>query len=77
ESLERGRNYCFTALIKNEQGYRDICELMTLANTREQFYFVPRLALDQLAATYAKGNILLLTSDIGSVFQRPDFAKII
>ena len=77
ESLERGRNYCFTALIKNEQGYRDICELMTLANTREQFYFVPRLALDQLAAAYAKGNILLLTSDIGSVFQRPDFAKII
>ncbi|HHD2155402.1 TPA: PHP domain-containing protein, partial [Klebsiella pneumoniae] len=77
ESLERGRNYCFTALIKNEQGYRDICELMTLANTREQFYFVPRLALEQLAATYAKGNILLLTSDIGSVFQRPDFAKII
>lgn len=77
ESLERGRNYCFTALIKNEQGYRDICELMTLANTREQFYFVPRLALDQLAATYAKGNILLLTSDMGSVFQRPDFAKII
>lgn len=77
ESLECGRNYCFTALIKNEQGYRDICELMTLANTREQFYFVPRLALDQLAATYAKGNILLLTSDIGSVFQRPDFAKII
>ncbi len=75
--MERGRNYCFTALIKNEQGYRDICELMTLANTREQFYFVPRLALDQLAATYAKGNILLLTSDIGSVFQRPDFAKII
>ncbi|MDH8447656.1 hypothetical protein QIG43_27790, partial [Klebsiella pneumoniae] len=36
ESLERGRNYCFTEPIKNEQGYRDICELMTLANTREQ-----------------------------------------
>lgn len=50
---------------------------MTLANTREQFYFVPRLALEQLAATYAKGNILLLTSDIGSVFQRPDFAKLL
>lgn len=29
ESLERGRNYSFTALIKNEKGYRDICELMT------------------------------------------------
>lgn len=38
ESLERGRNYSFTALIKNEKGYRDICELMTAANTREQFY---------------------------------------
>ncbi|WP_042835315.1 hypothetical protein, partial [Yersinia pestis] len=31
----------------------------------------------QLAAAYAKGNIILLTSDIGSVFQRRDFAKII
>ncbi|EEZ4317996.1 DNA polymerase III subunit alpha [Escherichia coli] len=77
ESLVRDRSYCFTALIKNEQGYRDVCELMTLANKREQFYFVPRLALDQLAAAYAKGNIILLTSDIGSVFQRRDFAKII
>ncbi|EOA2362861.1 DNA polymerase III subunit alpha, partial [Shigella sonnei] len=77
ESLERGRNYSFTALIKNEQGYRDICELMTAANTREQFYFVPRLSLEQLVSTYAKGNIILLTSDIGSVFQRNDFAKII
>ncbi|HHK8928134.1 TPA: DNA polymerase III subunit alpha [Escherichia coli] len=77
ESLERGRNCSFTALIKNEQGYRDICELMTVANTREQFYFVPRLSLEQLVSTYAKGNIILLTSDIGSVFQRNDFAKII
>ncbi|HCM9490792.1 PHP domain-containing protein [Enterobacter hormaechei] len=77
ESLVRDRSYCFTALIKNEQGYRDVCELMTLANKREQFYFVPRLALDQLAAAYAKGNIILMTSDIGSVFQRRDFAKII
>ena len=77
ESLERGRNYSFTALIKNEQGYRDICELMTVDNTREQFYFVPRLSLEQLVSTYAKGNIILLTSDIGSVFQRNDFAKII
>ncbi len=77
ESLVRDRSYCFTALIKNEQGYRDVCELMTLANKREQFYFVPRLALDQLATAYAKGNIILLTSDIGSVFQRRDFTKII
>ncbi|EJB8667880.1 DNA polymerase III subunit alpha [Escherichia coli] len=77
ESLIRDRSYCFTALIKNEQGYRDVCELMTLANKREQFYFVPRLALEQLAAAYAKDNIILLTSDIGSVFQRRDFAKII
>ncbi|WP_165469320.1 PHP domain-containing protein [Enterobacter hormaechei] len=77
ESLVRDRSYCFTALIKNEQGYRDVCELMTLANKREQFYFVPRMALDQLAAAYAKGNIILMTSDIGSVFQRRDFAKII
>jgi DNA polymerase-3 subunit alpha len=50
---------------------------MTLANTREQFYHVPRLELAQLLATFAKGNIILLTSDMGSVFQRPDFAKII
>ncbi|EOT8865912.1 DNA polymerase III subunit alpha [Escherichia coli] len=77
ESLVRDSSYCFTALIKNEQGYRDVCELMTLANKREQFYFVPRLALEQLTAAYAKGNIILLTSDIGSVFQRRDFAKII
>jgi DNA polymerase-3 subunit alpha len=77
ESLVRERSYSFTALIKNEQGYIDLCELMTLANTREQFYHVPRLSLDQLVACFSKGNILLMTSDLGSVFQRPDFAQIL
>lgn len=71
------RPYSFTALIKNNEGYKDLCELMTLGNRREQFYFVPRISLKQLAEVYAKGNILLLTSDRDSIFHRPDFVSIL
>lgn len=52
-----GRQYSFTALIKNNEGYKDLCELMTLGNRREQFYFIPRISLRQLVETYTKGNI--------------------
>lgn len=72
-----GRQYSFTALIKNNEGYKDLCELMTLGNRREQFYFIPRISLRQLIETYAKGNILLLTSDRDSIFHRPDFVSIL
>ena len=72
-----GRLYSFTALIKNDEGYKDLCELMTLGNRREQFHFLPRISLEQLAETYSKGNILLLTSDRDSIFHRQDFVKIL
>ncbi|HBT2866436.1 TPA: DNA polymerase III subunit alpha [Klebsiella pneumoniae] len=72
-----GRPYSFTALIKNDEGYKDLCELMTLGNRREQFHFFPRISLEQLAETYSKGNILLLTSDRDSIFHRQDFVKIL
>ena len=56
ESLERGRNYSFTALIKNEKGYRDICELMTAANTREQLLLCTASLARTVGSTYAKGK---------------------
>lgn len=76
-SIKRGRGYSFIALIKNEQGYRDLCHLLTLGNTREQFYYVPRISLEQLVEAYQKGNILLLTSDRDSVYHRTDCGVII
>ena len=75
--LKRGRQYSFIALIKNDKGYQDLCELMTLGNRREQFFYYPRVSLEQVAETYAKGNILLLTSDRESIFHRNDFVRIL
>lgn len=75
--VKHGRSYSFIALVKNGDGYRDLCELMTLGNRREQFYYIPRISLDQLAEIYAKGNILLLTSDRDSVFHRQDCGVIV
>lgn len=74
---QRKRMYSFTMLIKNEQGYRDICELLTIANKREHFQHVPRCAIEHVVETYAKGNVILLNSDRDSVFHRSDAASII
>jgi DNA polymerase-3 subunit alpha len=69
--------YSFTILVKNDAGYGDVCELLTIANMRENFYMVPRLSIDHLAAIYARGNVIIMNSDRDSVFHRDDFVKII
>jgi DNA polymerase-3 subunit alpha len=73
----RKRMYSFTILVKNDAGYGDVCELLTIANMRENFYMVPRLSIDHLAAIYARGNVIIMNSDRDSVFHRDDFVKII
>lgn len=75
--VERKRTWSLTALIKNDAGFQDLCELLTQGFDREQFFHEARLSFEQVAAAYAKGNILLLTPDIGSPAQRDDCVHIL
>lgn len=71
--FKRDVGYSFTALVKNDKGFSDICELCSLGYERAQFYKYPRLDLRQVIDIYARGNIVLITSDYDSVFRRRDY----
>lgn len=71
--FKRDVGYSFTALVKNDKGFSDICELCSLGYERAQFYKYPRLDLQQVIDIYARGNIVLITSDYDSVFRRRDY----
>ena len=75
--VKRGRSYSIVAIAKNDQGFTDLCQLLSLANERDHFYQVPRLDLNQVLHTFSLGNIVLITSDVNSVIYRPDCDNII
>lgn len=73
----RDRSYSFIALIKNDNGFKDICQLLSFGWDRQQYYRVPRLSLEQVLETYSRGNIVLIASDLGNCCQRQDANEII
>lgn len=77
ESPVRKRTWSMVALIRNNDGFRDMCELLSLGFSREQFYYEPRVSLEQVAHAYSRGNLLLLTPDMGSPAQRDDCTHIL
>lgn len=77
EELKRDRSFSLIALVKNDAGFKDICQLLSLGWNRDQYYRIPRLAFEQVLETYSKGNIVLLSSDLGNHTQRMDAEEII
>ena len=53
-------------LAKNDQGWRQLLKIMSLSNSKDNFYYKPRLSLNQLA-TCLDGNIIGFAGHFGSV----------
>lgn len=73
----RDYGFSFIAMAKNEQGFSDMCSLISCGYERHQFYKIPRLGFNQVVETYKRGNIILMTSDVDSIFRRRDFMKLL
>lgn len=58
--------------IKNDDGFRDVVALLSLANTEDYFFKVPRLGLNELTDTLSKGNVIFCSSFDASLFARAD-----
>ncbi|CDL81066.1 DNA polymerase III subunit alpha [Xenorhabdus szentirmaii] len=74
--IDRDFGYSFIAMAKNEQGFSDLCSLLSYGYERNQFYKIPRLDLSQVIETHSKGNIVLTTADFDSVFRRRDHVAV-
>ena len=62
--------------VKNEQGYRDLLKLLTLANTEEYFYKQARLSWKDVVAAVNKGNLFISTGTDYSVYGKQNTADI-
>lgn len=62
---------------KNAQGLKDIMQLLTLANSPEYFYFVPRVHLMDVVRTVENGNVALSTGDVLSVFHHAEHMRLL
>ena len=53
-------------LAKNAEGWRDLLSLVSLSNLPENFYYKPRIDLDQLAKIASRGNLISFSGHLGS-----------
>lgn len=60
--------------VLNEEGYRDLLGLLTLANGPRHFYYAPRVGVDDLIAALSRGNLAFSTGDSASLFAVVDFS---
>ncbi|MEO9497649.1 MAG: DNA polymerase III subunit alpha [Vibrio splendidus] len=64
-------------IIKNDEGLKDLIALLSLANDENHFYYLPQVNLEELIAALSKGNLLMLTGDIHSLFAHKNYKDIL
>lgn len=64
-------------IIRNDEGLRDVFELLSQAYSREFFYYKARTGFAQLDEVIKRGNVVSLNSDAYSAFHAPDYADVI
>jgi DNA polymerase-3 subunit alpha len=57
--------------IRNEDGLKDVFALLTKAYSKDYFYYVPRIGLEDLVALVSKGNVVVSTGDFMGLFNLP------
>jgi DNA polymerase-3 subunit alpha len=67
----RTKNAFFYASVYaiNKSGFTDMMKLLTLANSEDNFYFLPQIDFTQLLAAYQAGNIAISTGTLYSMLS--------
>lgn len=63
--------------VKNESGLRDLMALLSKANDEEHFYFRPRISLHELIQVMDRGNVVVTSGSINSLFAHPNYVMIL
>ena len=70
EKVKENPEWFPKVFVKNERGMSDLMDLLTLANSDRNFYFVPRLSLvENLLPVLARGNLEITSGDLFSLFH--------
>lgn len=71
------RSWSPTVYIKNQQGFHDVMNLLSIANQEDHFYFKPQINLDDLLDTFSAGNVFVTSGTFHSVFTHKDSDSIL
>lgn len=63
--------------VKNEQGFKELMALITLANDPDHFYFKPRICLNDLIETMKKGNVYSTSGTLYSLFSHDNYDAVL
>lgn len=64
-------------IIKNDAGLKDLIGLLTLANDADHFYFEPQVELQELLDVVERGNLIMTTGDIFSLFSHKNYEHLL
>ena len=64
---DRNRKLAHLCVIaRNDQGWRDLVQMVSMANQKDHFYHKPRLSLKQIEPFAQKGNLMAFSGHLGS-----------
>lgn len=67
--------FCPRLIARNWQGIQDIMNLLSLANDEDHFYMQAQVSMEELIECADKGNVIVTSGDLFSLFGQADFAK--
>lgn len=73
EKRTKNAFFCPRLIAKDQQGVFDIMNLLSLANSEDHFYMTPQVDLQDLIDTASKGNVIVTTGDVFSLFSLSHF----
>jgi DNA polymerase-3 subunit alpha len=56
-------------LAKNYEGWKDLLKLVSLSNSKERYYYRPRIDFEDLAPIASKGNLITFSGHLGSTLS--------
>ena len=62
-------------IIKNDDGLKDLIELLTRANDDDHFYYEPQLDLSEILTVVSRGNLIMTSGDIFSLFSHQNYTE--
>ncbi|RLI46893.1 hypothetical protein DRO61_08655, partial [Candidatus Bathyarchaeota archaeon] len=66
QNQKNRKNAHLCIIAKNDDGWRDLVEMVSLSNDKENFYYKPRLDLDKIFKFAERGNLIAFSGHIGS-----------
>lgn len=72
-SKKRIKSFRVGMYVKNDDGLKELFQLLTMANDEAHFYYTPRISFDELLGALSTGNLIVTTGCFFPLFSMSDY----